>query len=144
MICVKIWGWQKGQKARYVSYLHVNLINPHLVYCRLMQIQHIYIILSYMAWYHIHICLTLNPSLSDGTLRLSDAHMRQKTNHHWFRHWLGAWPTPSHYLNQCCNSFNLTLRINLQCNFNRNSNIFIHENAFENVIFKMASIFPRS
>ena len=28
-------------------------------------------------------------------------------------------------------------------NFNRNSNIFVQENAFENAVWKMAAIFPR-
>ena len=31
-----------------------------------------------------------------------------------------------------------------QWNFNRNSNIFIQENAFENVVWKMAAILSRS
>ena len=38
---------------------------------------------------------------------------------------------------------NWTLRNKLQWNFNRNSNIFIHENAFENVVCEMASILSR-
>ena len=32
-----------------------------------------------------------------------------KSNHHCFRQWLVAWPTPSHYLNQCWNIVNWTL-----------------------------------
>ena len=44
-----------------------------------------------------------------------------------------------HYLNQCWNIVNWTLRNNFQWNFNRNSNIFIQEIAFENVDSKMAS-----
>ena len=36
-----------------------------------------------------------------------------------------------------------TLGNKLQWNFNRNSNIFIHENAFENVVCEMASILSR-
>ena len=47
---------------------------------------------------------------------------------------------PSHYLNQCCNIVNWTLRNKLQWNFNRNSNIFIEENTFENVICEKLSI----
>ena len=47
---------------------------------------------------------------------------------------------PSHYLNQCWNVVNWTLGNKLQWNFNRNSNIFIQENAFENVVCEMASI----
>ena len=44
------------------------------------------------------------------------------------------------YLNQCWNIVNLTLRSKLQWNFNRNSNIFIQENALENVVSQMVSI----
>ena len=34
--------------------------------------------------------------------------------HHWFRQWLVAYSAPSHYLNQCWNTVNLTLRNKLQ------------------------------
>ena len=51
-----------------------------------------------------------------------------------------AWTVPSHYLNQCWNIVNWTLRNKLQWKFNRNSNIFIHENAIESVVCEMASI----
>ena len=47
---------------------------------------------------------------------------------------------PNHYLNQCWNIINWNLRNKLQWNFNRNSYNFIHENAFENVVWKMAAI----
>ena len=46
-------------------------------------------------------------------------------------------------LNQCWNIVNWTLRNKLQWNFNRNLNIFIEENAFENVAWKMAAILSR-
>ena len=59
--------------------------------------------------------------------------------YHWFR-WLGTWPALSHYLIQCWDIVNWTLRNKLQWNFNRNSKIFIQENAFKNVIWKMAAI----
>ena len=45
-----------------------------------------------------------------------------------------------HYLNQCRNIVNWTLGNKLQWNFNRNSNIFIVENAFENVVCEMLFI----
>ena len=48
--------------------------------------------------------------------------------------------SPSHYLNQCWNIVNWTLRNKLQLNWN--PNIFVQENAFENVC-KMASILSR-
>ena len=60
--------------------------------------------------------------------------------HHWFRWWLVAWLVPSHYMNQCLNVVNWTLRNKLQLNLNWNSFIFIQENAFENVVWKMAAI----
>ena len=61
--------------------------------------------------------------------------------HHWFRLWLVAWSVPSHYLNQCWNVVNWTLRNKLQWHFDWNSYIFIQENAFENVVWKMAARF---
>ena len=50
---------------------------------------------------------------------------------------------PSHYLKQCWNILNWTLGNKLQWNLNRNLNIFIQENAFENVVWKMATILSR-
>ena len=47
------------------------------------------------------------------------------------------------YLNQCWNIVNWTIGNKLQWNFNRYSNIFIQENAFENVVCKMVAIFSR-
>ena len=88
----------------------------------------------------------LSPSLRVKSLRPSDAYMRQPINHHWFRQWLVAWPAPSHYLNHCWSIVNWTIRDTLQWNCYRNSNIFIQENAFENVIYEMyemASILSR-
>ena len=38
-----------------------------------------------------------------------------------------AWSAPSHYVNQCWNIVNCTHRNKLRRNFNRNTNIFIHE-----------------
>ena len=77
------------------------------------------------------------------TLRPNDIYMCQQTNHRWFRQWLVAWPAPSHYINHCWNIVNWVLRNKLQWNLNRNSYIFIHENAFENVVWKMAAILCR-
>ena len=53
------------------------------------------------------------------------------------------WPAPSHYLNQCWNVVNWTLRNKLQWNLNRNSNIFIQENAFESVVGETVAILSR-
>ena len=60
-----------------------------------------------------------------------------ESGQHWFRLWLVAYLVPSHYLNQCWVIVNWTLRNKLQWNFNRNSYIFLQENAFESVICKM-------
>ena len=63
--------------------------------------------------------------------------------HHWFRYWLVTCLAPSHYLNQCWNIANCTRSNKLHWNLNQNSYIFIQENAFENVICKMAAILSR-
>ena len=49
----------------------------------------------------------------------------------------------SHYLNQCWNIVNWTLRNKLQWNFNRNYNIFIKENALRGVVCEMAVMLSR-
>ena len=66
-----------------------------------------------------------------------------QSGQHWFRWWLVAWTAPSHYLNQCWNIVNCTLRNKLQWNLNLNSNIFIQEIAFESVVWEMAAILSR-
>ena len=47
---------------------------------------------------------------------------------------------PSHYLNQCWTIVNWTLGNKLPWNLNRDFWIFIQENTFENVVWKMAAI----
>ena len=79
--------------------------------------------LFYLGWWIIH-----------------RAYMRQYTNHHLFRYWLDAWPVLSHYLNQCWNIVNWDLGNKLQWNLSRNLCIFIKENAFENVFWKMLAV----
>ena len=93
-------------------------------------------------WYGIQHSnvLIVQQYLSFNSLRPSNAYMRRWTNHHWFWWWLVACPAQNHYLNQFWNIVNWTLRNKLQWNFNRNSNIFIQENALENVVCGMASI----
>ena len=66
-----------------------------------------------------------------------------ESGQHWFRWWLGAYSAPSHYLNQCLNIVNWTLRNKLWWNFNQNSNFFIQEYTFENVFCEMAAILSR-
>ena len=55
----------------------------------------------------------------------------------------GLAPIRRHNLNQCWNIVNWTLGNKFQWNLNKNSNIFIQENAFENVVWKMAAILSR-
>ena len=62
---------------------------------------------------------------------------------HWFRWWLVACSAPSHYPNQCSLIVNWTLRNKLHWNSNRNCNILIDRNAFENAVCKMATILSR-
>ena len=66
-----------------------------------------------------------------------------KLSHDWFRLWLVAWQAPSHYLNQWWNKLNWTLGNIFQWNRNQNTTIFIQENAFENVVWKMTAIMSR-
>ena len=47
---------------------------------------------------------------------------------------------PCHYLNQCWNVVDWTLRHRLQWNLNRNSHIFFLENASENIVRKILAI----
>ena len=54
-----------------------------------------------------------------------------------------SWSAPSHYLKQCWNIVNWTLRNKLQWNFNRNADIFFHETALESVVCEMAAILSR-
>ena len=83
-------------------------------------------------------------SLHLNSLRPSDAYMRQQSSQHWFRQWIVAWSAPSHYQNQCSDIVNWSLRNKLQWTFNHNSHIFIQDNAFENVVWKITAILPRS
>ena len=50
---------------------------------------------------------------------------------------------PSHYLHHCWNIVNWTLKNKLYWNFYWNSYIFIQENAFENVVWKMTATLSR-
>ena len=65
------------------------------------------------------------------------------TRQHRFRLWIVAYSAPSHYLNQSRNIVNWTIGNKRHGNFNRNSYISIHENAFETVVCEMADILSR-
>ena len=58
--------------------------------------------------------------------------------------WLVAWSVPSHYLYQCWNIVNWTLRNKLPWNINGNSYISIHEYVFESAVCEMSVIQSRS
>ena len=66
-----------------------------------------------------------------------------ESGQHWFRKWLVAYSTPSHYPNQCWVIVNWTLKNKLQWNFNQTTKLFIQENASENIICEMAAILSR-
>ena len=62
-----------------------------------------------------------------------------------FRGAVPTWTAPTHYLNQYWNMNILewTIRNKFQQDFNRNSNIFIDENTFGNVVYQMSVILSR-
>ena len=72
----------------------------------------------------------------------SDAYMRQLTNHHWFRQWIVACTAPSHYLNQCWNNVNWTIKNKFSGIFIK-IDIFFQDSAFEYVVWKLAAILYR-
>ena len=76
-------------------------------------------------------------------LRPSDSYIRQQTSHLWFGQRLVVWSARSYYPNQCWNIFNSNLMNNFQWNLKWNLYIFIQENAFENVVCKMAAVLSR-
>ena len=63
-----------------------------------------------------------------------------KLGQHWFSWWLVACSAPRHYLNQWWLIVNWTLSNKLQWNSNLNTNLFIREKAFQNVVCEMAPI----
>ena len=68
-----------------------------------------------------------------NSFRPSDIYMHQKPNPSLVQIMAcTVFCAKPHYLNQCWNIFNCTLRNKLQWNFNLNSYIFIQENALEN------------
>ena len=81
--------------------------------------------------------------LNELTLNLSPpsaAYMRRWTAS---TLWFVALSAPCHYLNQCSNIANWTLKNKLRWNFDRNLCFFIQRNAFENVVCEMAAILSR-
>ena len=66
-----------------------------------------------------------------------------KLCHLWFRLWQVTCSAPSHHLTQCWLRVNWNPGNEIQWNTNPNSNIFVQENAFENVVCEMAAISSR-
>ena len=89
------------------------------------------------------VCMPLKVTVRFTLLRPNDAYRRHPPRPSLVQIWLVAWLTPSHYLDQCWSIVNLTRRNKLHWNVNRNSYIFIQENAFENVVCKMVVILSR-
>ena len=83
----------------------------------------------------VWIQFTSIPSSVQRGLTPSDAYMRHQLRPSWW--------APSHYLNQWWNIVNWTHRNKLQLNCNQNSYISIQENAFENVVWKIAATLTR-
>ena len=66
-----------------------------------------------------------------------------ESGQHWFRYSPVAYSAPSQYLNWCWIIVNWTLRNKLQWQFNQNTKLFIHENAYENIFYEMAAILSK-
>ena len=74
-------------------------------------------------------------------LRPSDAYMRPQPRTSLVQiNALSPVSTPSYYMTRCWNIVNYTFGNKFQWNFNQNLNSFIQENAFDNVICKIAAI----
>ena len=97
-------------------------------------------------WYQLMLFLMheiLYPLLILTHLPLVQHKCVSESGQHWFRWWLVAYSAPSHYLNQCWNIVNWTLRNKHPWNFSQKLNFFIQENVFENVVCEMAAILSR-
>ena len=80
-----------------------------------------------------------------NSLRLSDAYMHQQTGP-WLVQIMACRLLSTKPLSESVPAYcqlELYFRNKFQWNYNQNSNIFIQENAFENVICKMAAILPQ-
>ena len=126
--------WENKYMSRLKNHLPSWACN-HKSLCALGQDLH-----ALGIWAHLNV----KPCCSYGylsSMRLSDKYMHQKlTIIGSDNQWLITRSAPRHYLNQCWYIINWTLRNKLQWNFNWNSYIFIQENAFENLVWKMVAI----
>ena len=100
---------------------------------------------KHFSWFFIQISVILFPKGPINSSPPSATYMHQWTVSPFIQimDWLVAYSAPSHYLNQCWNIVNWTIRNKLKWNLNRNSNIFIQEKVFECVVWEMAAILSR-
>ena len=102
----------------------MNVISDIGIYIKLLPLTHVRINCNWLLRLQVLFlmnCLThplLEPHICVSEL-----------GQHWFRQCLVACSVPSHYPNQCWLIVNWTFRNKLQWSFNRNSNVFIEENA---------------
>ena len=84
-----------------------------------------------------HTLRQLCPNISPHYISITFAPLHFKYNYicHNLRGFT-TWSAPRHYLIECCNIVNRSLKNKPQWNFNLNSNIFIQENAFKSVVCK--------
>ena len=140
---VMAWCWCLQATSHYLSHcwprsmLSYGVTGPqwvkNIIIC----------ILPFRQQFHILYKWDLNISTLLTHLPLVPHICASKLGQHWFRGWLAAYSAPSHYLNQCRLIVNWILRNKLQGNLNQNTKFFIHENASENFVCKIAAIFSR-
>ena len=75
-----------------------------------------------------------------NSLSPSDTYMHHQASHHCFRKWLVTLPAPYHYLNQCWNIVNWTIRMKLHHKCYQTLYIFIQENVSKYIIWTMATL----
>ena len=151
--CIFVILYQRQTNCSPVTPIHLEGRNWQLWNMIFHQLQLIYTLSLYLVdvlnfwmpcWDRAHFSVKIiYTCIPINSLGLSDAYMRQLTNHHWFILWLVAWTVPSHYLNQYWIIVNWTLANIFQWKFNQNTTIFIEENACENVVCEMPSILSR-
>ena len=118
---MKIYSFEEKQtRIIYIGILKIVFLSWNSIFGSLFSFKTHYIFLIHWGWV-THICV--------GNLTIVGSY--------------NGWLAPSHFLSQCWNVVNWTLRNKLQWNFNQNSCIFIKENAFHNVVCKIAPILFR-
>ena len=149
-----------GKFCKMVPMFILFIWTSHILTWTILNSGHVRL-LKYALWDYINKCCTSYSSKKNIHIFSMVLARRQNANElysrywysfncfcsYWYLYvglmWLVAWPAPSHYLNQCWNIVNWILGNRIQCILNRNSYIFIQENAFENVVWKMVAILSR-